>query len=121
MRPFAKASALVVASSHKKQCAAHNLNCHVLEKRMDHTNTLNLEQLLNETHDWPEVFPFKFIVPKEQSKNLEALLQEALRTEVRPSSSGKYMAYTFHCAMGSGREVLEVYGRVQGIPGLVSL
>jgi hypothetical protein len=80
-----------------------------------------LLELLDKNHRWPCVFAFKFIVPAAQGPALEALIPEADSKEARPSSQGKYTAYTFHCAVSSGREVLAVYARVKGIPGLVSL
>lgn len=80
-----------------------------------------LMQVLDDTHDWPSIYSFKFIVPSEKGKELENLIVEASQVETRPSSSGKFLAYTFHCPMGSGREVLEVYARVKSIDGLLSL
>jgi hypothetical protein len=82
---------------------------------------LRLLEVLDSTHKWPSMYSFKFIVPAEKAKELLALIPEAERVEERPSSGGKYTAFTFHCAMGSGREVLAIYARVKGIPGLVSL
>ncbi len=80
-----------------------------------------LIQVLDDTHDWPSIYSFKFIVPSHKAKELENLVREAAQVETRPSSSGKFLAYTFHCPMGSGREVLEVYSRVKSIEGLLSL
>lgn len=80
-----------------------------------------LLSLLDASHKWPSIYPFKFIVPVAKAKELEAMMKDAERTETRPSAEGRYMAYTFHCAMGSAREVLEVYAKVKGITGLVSL
>lgn len=77
--------------------------------------------LLDAHHQWPAIYPFKFIVPAARGKELEALMPKAEQIEARPSSGGKYTAYTFFCAMGSGREVIEIYARVQEIPGLISL
>ncbi|RZA09136.1 MAG: DUF493 family protein [Proteobacteria bacterium] len=77
--------------------------------------------LLDSHHRWPSIYTFKFIVPVASGKELEALIPEAEQVESRPSSGGKYTAYTFYCPMGSGREVLEVYARVQGVAGLISL
>jgi len=84
-------------------------------------NQDDLLSLLDNTHQWPSIYSFKFIVPAPKAKELEELIPEAEQVETRPSSGGRYMAYTFHCAMGSGREVLSVYSRVKGISGLVSL
>ncbi len=77
--------------------------------------------LLDETYKWPAIYPFKFIVPSGEGKNLEQLMPKAEKVESRLSAEGKYTAYTFHCAMGSGREVLSIYTKVKAIPGLFSL
>lgn len=88
---------------------------------MEQTEELRLLAVLDSTHQWPSMFAFKFIVPAMKGRELQDLIPEAEQVEVRPSSEGRYTAYTFHCAMGSGREVLSVYARVKGIQGLVSL
>jgi hypothetical protein len=80
-----------------------------------------LLELLNENHKWPSLFAFKFIVPVDKGQELEALFPEAVKKEVRPSSGGKYSAYTLHCPMGSGEEVLLFYARAKQIPGLLAL
>lgn len=77
--------------------------------------------MLNEVHSWPSLYPFKFIVPADQGKALEALMPPAERTEVKPSSGNKYLAYTFHCAMGSANEVLLIYAKVKTIKGVIAL
>lgn len=88
---------------------------------MSSSDEVKFISLLDETHQWPSLYAFKFIVPAASGKELEGLVPEAHSVEARPSSGGKYTAYTFHCPMGSGREVLSVYARVKGIQGLVSL
>jgi uncharacterized protein len=80
-----------------------------------------LIQVLDDTHQWPGIYSFKFIVPSAKAKELENLILEASHIETRPSSSGKFLAYTFHCAVGSGREVLEIYSRAKSIDGILSL
>ena len=85
------------------------------------TEEMRLLAVLDGTHKWPSLYSFKFIVPAVQGENLRQLIPEAHQVEARPSSGGKYTAFTFHCAMDSGREVLNVYARVKGFPGLVSL
>lgn len=77
--------------------------------------------LLNETHNWPCLYAFKFIVPANKAKELEAAITQPVKVEVRPSGGGKYIAYTFHCAVSSAQEVLGIYSSVRGISGLVSL
>jgi hypothetical protein len=95
---------------------------YIIEK-MTIADESRLMQLLDERHTWPGIYTFKFIVPQASSDALREVLPEAEKVETRPSSGGKYTAYTFHCPMGSSREVLDVYARVHGsqIPGLISL
>jgi uncharacterized protein len=80
-----------------------------------------LIQLLDEHHQWPCLYTFKFIVPANKGDELRALVPDSQGVEIRPSSGGRYSSYTFHCAMGSAREVLSVYAKVSGIEGLLSL
>lgn len=77
--------------------------------------------ILNEQHEWPTVFVFKFIVPADRGGELEALFPEALKLESRPSSGGKYLAYSVHCRLASAEDVLVYYARAHGIPELLSL
>ena len=84
-------------------------------------NTEQAKRLLNESHKWPSLFAFKFIVPAEQAVALRALLPKPEKEESRPSSGGKYTALTFHIAMGSADEVLGIYSLAKAIPGLIAL
>lgn len=79
------------------------------------------KRLLNESHKWPTVFAFKFIVPSEKGEALRALLPESVKQETRPSSAGKYHGYTFHIPVGSADEVLSIYSRVRGLEGVIAL
>jgi hypothetical protein len=90
---------------------------------MQSPEELRLLQLLDERHSWPSLYAFKFIVPQSGGDALRAAMPQAERVDTRVSAGGKYTAYTFHCAMGSSREVLEVYARVReaAVPGLISL
>ncbi len=84
-------------------------------------STEQAKALLNEHHKWPTLFAFKFIVPAGKGEELRALMKNCVREETRPSAGGKYSAFTFHLAMGSAEEVLEVYARVKVIEGLIAL
>jgi putative lipoic acid-binding regulatory protein len=84
-------------------------------------STEESKRLLNEHYKWPAVFAFKFIVPKDKSEELRSLLPECVKMETRPSSAGNYHGYTFHIAVGSADEVLEIYSRVRAIKGVIAL
>lgn len=77
-------------------------------------------ELLNERHQWPGEFTFKFIVPAEKGKELEKLFPE-MKFSFRPSSGGKYLAYTFHGWLQSAEEVLECYAKARTVDGIICL
>ncbi len=81
----------------------------------------DVKRLLNEHYKWPTVFEFKFIVPAEKGESLKALLPECVKVETRPSSAGKYHAFTYHIPVASADEVLEIYSRVKAIEGVIAL
>jgi uncharacterized protein len=83
--------------------------------------TEEAKRILNENYKWPAIFPFKFIVPAEKEAELKALLPQDVKIETRPSSGGKYQAYTFHVPVGSADEVLGIYSRVKSVSGLIAL
>lgn len=84
-------------------------------------NTEKMIELLNQEHQWPTIFAFKFIVPLQSSQALEKLFPEAHKMETRNSSGGKYVAYTVHHPVASAQEVLDLYARAQQIEGLLAL
>lgn len=77
-------------------------------------------KLLNERHQWPGEFIFKFIVPAERGKELEALFPE-MKFSFRPSRGGKYLAYTFQGRLESAEEVLRCYARARTVDGIICL
>ena len=81
-----------------------------------------LKALLDKEYQWPCLFAFKFIVLSSNQEELKNLFKDrAVKTEVRPSSQGKYLAFTFHCMVSSSDEVFSTYGLAQGISGLLAL
>ncbi|MCO5143025.1 MAG: DUF493 domain-containing protein [Oligoflexia bacterium] len=81
----------------------------------------NFIEVLNSHYNWPCLYPYKFIVPSNLGKNLEALFDKAERVEIKPSKEGKYFSYTILYPVASGTEVLEGYARAKEIKGLVAL
>ena len=82
---------------------------------------LRLLELLKNHGEWPCLFPFKFIVPSKEGHSLEAMFADAIKKELRPSSNGKYLAFTFHYWVESPGKVLENYAKASGVPGIISL
>jgi putative lipoic acid-binding regulatory protein len=75
---------------------------------------------LDANYEWPCLFPFKFIVPKEHTETVLALFS-ADPIRAKESSSGRYTAYTIEMQMESSDEVIAIYERVTQIPNVISL
>lgn len=83
-----------------------------------------IKKLLNENHEWPSLFMFKFVVPSENEKiaKTEALVSsETAEVRLRPSSKGNYTAVTIRVVMVSAQAVLDVYAEARKIDGLIAL
>jgi uncharacterized protein len=78
-------------------------------------------QLLEEGHDWPCEYQFKFILPSGQISILKSLIDEKAKFEMRPSSAGTYTSLTVFMMVTSPDQVIEVYEKVSVINGLISL
>ena len=75
---------------------------------------------LNTNYEWPCIFPFKFIVPRDQCDTvLELFADDPVRAN--ESSSGRFIAYTMEMNMHSCDEVIAIYQRVAQVPGVISL
>jgi uncharacterized protein len=88
---------------------------------MNKNNSLqSFRASLDANYDWPSVYPFKFIVPSDQSQAvLELFADDPVRE--KSSSSGRFIAYTMEMHMHSCDEVIAIYQRVAQIPGVISL
>lgn len=75
---------------------------------------------LDTYYDWPVVYTFKFVVPSAQVESLLSLIDDAEISQ-RPSRKGNYVAITADRRVSSSDEVLDVYRKVEGIEGLISL
>jgi uncharacterized protein len=82
-----------------------------------------LRQRLNEVHDWPSLYMFKFIFEPEQEK-LDAVMamfppeSEMLR---KYSAGGKYLSLTVKEVMMNAEEVLQRYEKASMIEGVIVL
>ena len=76
--------------------------------------------LLNEQHQWPCAYTFKFIVPQNREDQVEELFpgQEIDRKE---SAQGAYTSLTVTIQMECADTVIAVYEKAANIEGLISL
>lgn len=82
-----------------------------------------LRMRLNEVHQWPSVFMYKFVLEPDQAR-LEALLalfpaeSEILR---KYSSGGKYVSITVREVMLNANDIVVRYDKATSIPGVIVL
>jgi uncharacterized protein len=82
--------------------------------------TVALKKKLEAHYQWPAAYPFKFIVKEEQVATVQALFPEDCFS-TKLSAQGRYTSMTLEKVMSSSDEVLAVYKKVQGVPGLLAL
>lgn len=75
---------------------------------------------LDEHHEWPCPFTFKFIMPKDSLDMFRERFPDA-DYSLRDSKSGKYTSVTMEPHVCSAEEVVRVYEQVADIPGIMSL
>lgn len=75
---------------------------------------------LDAYYSWPASFPFKFIVPIEQANQVIELLDDPNLTS-RPSTNGRYRAFSLEKNMRSSEEIIAIYEKMERIPGIISI
>ncbi|MGJ8639918.1 MAG: DUF493 family protein [Opitutaceae bacterium] len=75
---------------------------------------------LDANYEWPCLFPFKFIVPKDQNEVVLGLFADD-PVSSRKSSTGRFTSYTMEMQVHSADEVIAIYQRVAQVPGVISL
>lgn len=87
---------------------------------MDQERMKAFKRLLEEEHEWPGPYSFKFIVPSEKIDLVSQLLPDVEMT-TRFSGKGKYTSVSFQLQCKSADDVIDVYEKVKNIPGIMSL
>lgn len=78
-----------------------------------------IEKLEN-NHQFPGNYTFKFIVKPKDQKIVEQLVHGA-EVSIKPSSGNKYVSVTLNAKMDSSHEVVEVYKKAKKIEGIIAL
>ena len=78
------------------------------------------KEKLENNHQFPGEYIFKFIIKPEHQKQVESLLKGA-EVKLKPSSGNKYLSVTMYKEMASSQEVIEVYKEAYKIKGIISL
>jgi uncharacterized protein len=82
-----------------------------------------LTDRLNEVHEWPSVYMFKFIFEPEKSRLDQVLALFPPEAELlrKYSVGGKYLSITAREVMMSAEEVVARYELASGIEGVIVL
>ncbi|HQV51584.1 MAG: DUF493 family protein [Flavobacteriales bacterium] len=88
---------------------------------MDEEARDRLKLRLDEVHEWPSVYMFKFIFEPEQERTNAILALFPAESEVlrKYSSGGKYLSITVREVMLSAEEVIERYEKAGTIDGVI--
>ena len=78
------------------------------------------KQQLDQEHQWPGWYLFKFIVPRAQEQEVKALFPEET-VSVKPSSKGNYCSISAKVMMQSSEEVMKIYESAYQIEGILAL
>ncbi|CCO24520.1 DUF493 domain-containing protein [Maridesulfovibrio hydrothermalis] len=75
---------------------------------------------LDEHHEWPCDYTFKFIVPGPALAELKSLLDKIPHSE-KDSKTGKYTSVTVTITAKSSDEIITLYEKAATIEGIISL
>jgi putative lipoic acid-binding regulatory protein len=87
---------------------------------MNEESLCSLQAKLDEFHQWPCRFMFKFIIPQEKTEELITFFAGRPFT-TRPSKTGKYVSFTAELEMQSSEEVIALYREAGKIEGIIAL
>ncbi|MEM6737081.1 MAG: DUF493 family protein [Bacteroidota bacterium] len=78
------------------------------------------KEKLENNHQFPGEYIFKFIIKPEHQKQLESLVNNA-EIKRKPSSGKNYLSITMNKKMKSSQEVIDIYKEAYKIEGIIAL
>ncbi|GAB4249608.1 MAG: hypothetical protein Tsb0034_28950 [Ekhidna sp.] len=78
------------------------------------------QEKLENNHEFPGSYSFKFIVKQEHQPKVEALVPGG-DIKLKPSSGNTYVSVTIKAHMQSSLDVVSVYQEAKKIEGIISL
>ncbi|NNE56319.1 MAG: DUF493 family protein [Flavobacteriales bacterium] len=90
---------------------------------MDKERLERLRAHLDETHTWPAVFMFKFVLPKEEEKvtQLKLIFGQSAEFKERLSRKGNYISVTIQEMMLNADAIFDRYLEASKIEGIIAL
>ena len=83
-------------------------------------NFNSFKERLENNYEWPSLYTFKFIVPREREEEVADLFPK-VEVSVKESSGGKYISITARLMANSSEAIIQVYEKAQHIKGLIAL
>lgn len=77
------------------------------------------EKLDNE-HNWPAIYMFKFVVPIAKAGELRQLFNKE-KLQSKNSKAGNYVAFTLKKQINSSDEVIATYLKADKVEGLIAM
>ena len=65
-------------------------------------------QKLDQEHQWPTVYMFKFVAPSDKVEEFKTLFQDE-KWESKQSAAGNYTSFTIKKMLHSSQEVVDMY------------
>lgn len=87
---------------------------------MSKFTTAEFKEKLENVHQFPTLYMFKFIVTEEKKQEVQALFPQN-ELQFKPSSKGKYISVTAKVMMPSADKVIALYKQASEIEGLIAL
>ncbi len=82
-----------------------------------------LRAQLNEFHQWPSIYMFKFVIPTDEQKivQLNTIFGESAEIRSKLSAKGNYTSMTIRAMMLNADMVFDKYREASKIEGIISL
>lgn len=80
----------------------------------------SFREKLEYEYEWPSLYTFKFIVPRDQEEAVTDLFPK-VEVSTKESSGGKYVSITAKLMANSSDTIINVYEKAQHIKGLIAL
>ncbi len=77
-------------------------------------------QKLEESHVFPTLYMFKFIVPNDKEEAIKSIFPKN-ELLLKPSSGGKYISATAKIMVSSADHIIDIYKEAKKIEGIISL
>ena len=90
---------------------------------MDANKVKQLRELLNEHHEWPDIFVFKFIYQSDSGseEKLKGFFPEDSEFIIKSSTKNKFSSMTVKHLCKDSEEVFDIYKKAATIEGVISL